>query len=229
MNNEAERRVLQLRISQKFEMLRDRYRRPDNTRWNGQQLQDATGGVVTRSYVSMMRKGKIENPGFDKLRAIAKAMGFPPELWFEDMESLRAEAPAVRDEEHQSIAERVNYLFELVRNERTGEPYTNAAVARMSLGDLKEDEVEGIRTGRIGNPTIAQILALSEVFGVDPSYFLDKTRKPPLLDKEALEALSDQKSRLLLHKSLNLSDGEKDMLIDMIEHLGNLRDANEIT
>ena len=48
----------------------------------------ATGGVVTRSHVSNLRKGKIENPGFEKLRAIAKAMGFPPELWFEDVENL---------------------------------------------------------------------------------------------------------------------------------------------
>jgi hypothetical protein len=31
----------------------------------------------------MMRKDKIENPGFDKLQAIAIAMGFPPETWFE--------------------------------------------------------------------------------------------------------------------------------------------------
>src|SRR5918997_922545 len=78
-----------LRISQKFEALRERYRRPDGTRWNGQQLQDAAGGVVTRSYVSMMSKGKIENPGFDKLRAIAKAMGFPPESWFEESDGIR--------------------------------------------------------------------------------------------------------------------------------------------
>ena len=218
---------MQLRISQKFEMLRDRFRRPDNTLWNGQQLQDATGGVVTRSYVSMMRKGRIENPGFDKLRAIAKAMGFPPELWFEEVDNPANAAPELRGEEHQSIAGRVNHLFDTIRNERTGEPYTSAAVARMSLGDLKEDEVEGIRTGRIGDPTIVQILALSEVFGVDPSYFLNRARKPPLLDREALDALGDQRSRLLLHKSLDLSDREKDMLIDMIEHLGNLRDANE--
>jgi transcriptional regulator with XRE-family HTH domain len=43
---------------------------------------------VTSSYVSNLRKGKIENPGFEKLRAIAKAMNFPPELWFEDVENL---------------------------------------------------------------------------------------------------------------------------------------------
>jgi transcriptional regulator with XRE-family HTH domain len=174
-----------------------------------------------------LRKGRIENPGFEKLRAIAKAMNFPPELWFEDVEVLPKAARPVRGEERRSIAERVRHLFEAIKNERTGESYTDAEVARMSLGDLTEEEVEGIRTGRIGNPTVAQVLALSEVFGVDPSYFLDRGKKPPLLDEEALRALGDRRSRLLLHKSLGLSDGEKDMLIDMVERLGNLRNADE--
>src|SRR5918992_690927 len=107
-----------LRISQKFESLRDRYRRPDGTRWNGQQLQDATGGVVTRSYVSMMRKGKIENPGFDKLRAIAKAMGFPPESWFEESDEMRAAVRVEAAGAGRDVAGRLNHLFGIVRNER---------------------------------------------------------------------------------------------------------------
>jgi transcriptional regulator with XRE-family HTH domain len=216
-----------LRIAQKFELFLDRYRRGDGSKWSGQDLDDATGGVVTRSYVSTLRKGRIENPGFEKLAAIAKAMNFPPELWFEDVENLPDAAGPARGGEHRSIAERVGRLFETIKNERTGEPYTDAEVARLSLGDLTEEEVEGIRTGGISNPTIAQVLALSEVFGVDPSYFLDRGKKPPLLDEEALRALGDQRSRLLLHKSLGLSDGEKDMLIDMVERLGRLRDAEE--
>ena len=216
-----------MRIAQKFELFLDKYRREDGSKWSGQDLANATGGVVTRSYVSTLRKGRIENPGFEKLGAIAKAMNFPPELWFEDVEILPEAARPARGEERRSIAERVRHLFETIKNERTGEPYTDAEVARMSLGDLTEEEVEGIRTGRIGNPTVAQVLALSEVFGVDPSYFLDRGKKPPLLDEEALRALGDQRSRLLLHKSLGLSDGEKDMLIDMVERLGNLRNADE--
>ena len=60
-----------MRISWRFELLRDKYSRPDGTRWHGQQPQDVTGGVVTRSYVSVMRKGEKESPGFDKMRAIA--------------------------------------------------------------------------------------------------------------------------------------------------------------
>ena len=47
---------------------------------------DATGGVVTRSYVSNLREGRIENPGLAKLEAIAEAMGFPPRLGFGDEE-----------------------------------------------------------------------------------------------------------------------------------------------
>ena len=77
-----------VQIAQKFEHFLEVYRRPDGSRWGGQDLHDATGGVVTRSYVSSLRKGRIESPGFEKLKAIAEAMDFPPELWFEDVENL---------------------------------------------------------------------------------------------------------------------------------------------
>jgi hypothetical protein len=42
------------------------------------------GGVVTRSHVTNLRKGRIESPGMDKLAARARAMGFPPALWFDE-------------------------------------------------------------------------------------------------------------------------------------------------
>ena len=76
-----------VQIADKFEHFLKTYRRPDGSRWGGQDLHDGTGGIVTRSYVSNLRKGRIENPGFEKLRAIAEAMNFPPELWFEDVEN----------------------------------------------------------------------------------------------------------------------------------------------
>jgi transcriptional regulator with XRE-family HTH domain len=224
LNDNAERRVWRVRISQKFESLRDRYRRPDGTRWNGQQLQDATGGVVTRSYVSMMRKGKIENPGFDKLRAIAKAMGFPPESWFEESDGIRDAVRVEPGDGEWNVAGRLNHLFEIVKNERTGEPYSSADVARMSLGDLAEDEVERIRTGTLENPTLSQVVALADAFGVHPSYFLETGRKPALLGEQEISALADQRARAILNKSLSLSDREKDMVLDMIQHLGELHE-----
>jgi transcriptional regulator with XRE-family HTH domain len=101
-----------VQIAQKFEHFLEVYRRPDGSRWGGQDLHNATGGVVTRSYVTSLRKGRIKNPGYEKLRAIAKAMNFPPELWFEDVENEpglssgrpswfldREERPTLLDEE----------------------------------------------------------------------------------------------------------------------------------
>lgn len=216
-----------MHIAQKFESFLDRYRREDGGRWSGQDLNDATGGVVTRSYVSTLRKGRIENPGFDKLRAIAKAMDFPPELWFEEGGELAGAERAERADDRSNLSERVERLFEAGRNARTGESYTDAEVARLTLGDLTQEEVAGIRSGRLKDPSVSQILALSDVFRIAPTYFLDRGREQPLVDEESLRALGDEKSNLLLRKSLGLSDAEKDLIIDMIEHLGHLRGANE--
>ena len=71
-------------VAQRFERLLDDHRRPDGSRWAGQRLDEATGGVVTRSYVTNLCKGRIESPGYEKMAAIAKAMGFPPAAWFVD-------------------------------------------------------------------------------------------------------------------------------------------------
>ena len=141
-----------MHIVQKFEALLEMYRHPDGRRWSGQEIDEATGGVVTRSYVTNLRKGRIENPGYEKLRAIAKAMGFPPEVWFED--GLGEGRTIEQAEESRGLSGRLEHLFEVVTNPKTGEPYTNAEVARMTLGDLSEEEVERIRTGAISDPTV---------------------------------------------------------------------------
>ena len=141
-----------MHVAQRFELFLDTYRRPDGSQWTGQQLDEATDGVVSRSYVTNLRKGRIENPGYEKMRALAKAMGFPPEAWFEDApgDGIRS-APT----EGQDLAERVEHLFETIEHPRTGEPYTNAEVARMSAGSLCEEKVEGKRTGKIADPTVS--------------------------------------------------------------------------
>jgi hypothetical protein len=38
-----------MHIAQKFEGLSEMYRRPGGHRWSGQEIDEATGGVVTRS------------------------------------------------------------------------------------------------------------------------------------------------------------------------------------
>jgi hypothetical protein len=181
-----------MHIAQKFEHLLDAYRRPGGHRWTGQQLDEATGGVVSRSYVTNLRKGRIENPGYEKMRAIAKAMDFPVEVWFE--ERLGEGRSIGETEESRGVVGRLEHLFEVVRNPKTGEPYTNAEVARMTLGDLSEEGVKRVRTGAVSDPTVGQVAALSSVFGVEPSYLLDRG-EPSLLDEELMQALRDENVR----------------------------------
>jgi hypothetical protein len=70
--------------------------------------------------------------------AIAKAMGFPPEVCFEEGLS---EGPSIgQAEQSRGVAGRPEHLFEILTNPSTGEPYTNAEVARMTFGDLTEED-----------------------------------------------------------------------------------------
>lgn len=204
------------RIGQKFEAFMEAYRRPDGRQWSGQNLQDATNGTVTRSYVSALRKGVIENPGYEKLAAIAKAMGFPPQLWFEEGDPKQEPQEDLQAAGRRSLAARLNRLFETIRHENTDLPYTNAEVARMSLGDLTEEEVEGVRSGKNANPSVSQVVALADAFGVAPSYFLDNNKKPPLLDAEAIDGLRDETTNEILHKSVNLPAREREMVLGII-------------
>jgi transcriptional regulator with XRE-family HTH domain len=221
--------IFDVTIAQKFEALLETYRRPNGNKWSGQNLHDATGGVVTRSYVTNLRKGRIQNPGYEKLGAIAKAMGFPPELWFSLNRDVTNEALTRAAAERRDIAGRVEYLFQTVKNDETGESYTNAEVARRTLrgvtaedGSLTEAEIQGIRTGEIANPSVNQILALADVFDVQPSYFIDG-KQPSLLDEETARALEDKATSAILHKSMGLSSRERDAILGIIQQFENLR------
>jgi transcriptional regulator with XRE-family HTH domain len=123
-----------------------------------------------------------------------------------------------------NIADRLNHLFEVIKNQRTGEPYSDADIARLSLGDLTAEDVGGIRSGKLENPSIGQVAALAEAFGVHPSYFLETGKEPALLGEQEINALSDERARAILNESLDLSDAEKDMVLDMIGHLSRLHE-----
>jgi transcriptional regulator with XRE-family HTH domain len=202
-----------MHVAQRFEHLLDMYRRPDGHEWTGAQLAKATGGVVPRSYVTNLRKGRIENPSYEKMKAIAKAMGFAPEVWFED--GLGEGRSVGQAEESRGVAGKLEHLFEVVRNPKTGEPYTNAEVARMTLGDLSEEDVQKIRTGAISDPTVGQVAALASVFGVEPSYLLDRA-EPPLLDEQLVQALRDENVRDITRESSRLPDGERQLVLAIV-------------
>jgi transcriptional regulator with XRE-family HTH domain len=202
-----------MHIVQKFEGLLETYRRPDGRRWSGQEIDEATGGVVTRSYITNLRKGRIESPGFEKMKAIAKAMGFAPEVWFED--GLGEGQSIEQAEESRGLSGRLEHVFEVVRNPKTGKPHTNGEVARMTLSDLSEDDIERMRTGALSDPTMSQIVALASVFGVEPSYFLDRG-EPSLLDEELVQALRDEDVRDITRESARLPDRERQLVLGIV-------------
>jgi transcriptional regulator with XRE-family HTH domain len=211
-----------MHIAQKFEDLLEMYRHPDGRRWRGQEIDEATGGVVTRSYVTNLRKGRIENPGYEKMRAIAKAMGFAPEVWFD--ERLGEGRAVGQADESRGLSGRLEHVFEVVRNPKTGEPYTSAEVARMTLGDLSEEDVERIRTGAISDPTVGQVAALAGVFGVEPSYLLD--RGEPLFDRELVEALRNRTVRETTREISRLPEKERRLVLGIVRQFGSENNAN---
>ena len=179
-----------------------------------------TGGFVTRSYVSSLRKGKIGSPGFDKLRSIAGAMGFPPELWFDDSLGA-APGPTVAGEEA-TVAERLKRLFETIVDDGHDKPYTTADVARMSYGGITEEEIDGILAGSIEHPTLDQVLALSEAFGVEPSYFTRRIRSANGIP----DSLAQEESTTIVRKTLALSGEDRKVILDLLDHLGRRRETS---
>jgi hypothetical protein len=147
------------------------------------------------------------------LRAIAKAMGFAPQVWFED--GLGEWRSIGQAEESRGVAARLEHVFEVVRNPSTGEPYTNAEVARMRLGDLSEEDVEKIRSGAVSDPSVGQVAALASVFGVEPSSLLDRG-EPSLLDGELVQALRDENVRDITRESSRLPDGERQLVLGIV-------------
>ena len=201
-----------MHVAQRFERFLDAHPRPDGSRWTGQKLDEATGGVVPRSYFTNLRKGRIENPGYEKMLAIARAMGFPPEAWFDETPGR-----VVARMEGQDLAGRVESLFDSIVH-----PGTSADVARMSAGVLTEEEVAGIRAGAIPDPSVGQVAALAAVFGVEPSYLVDQ-KGQPVLDDEVMDDLADETAAAILRESARLPEREKRIVLGIVREFGEAR------
>jgi ABC-type histidine transport system ATPase subunit len=74
--------------------------------------------VVARAYFVNLKKGCINSPGYQKMVAIAKAMGFPPAAWFEDGTDSALDwglAGALRDE---TVRDTVREMSRLSKREK---------------------------------------------------------------------------------------------------------------
>lgn len=207
-----------LPFDERFSRLLREYRKPDGSEWTPTEIRDATNGFVNLSYISNLQAGRIRKPGLDKLKAMADAIGFPWQLWLEDPEEW-AGISEMQANDKRSLADLLEHLFDVVENFRTGEPYTAREVAQLSGGKLTEEEVEGMLRGDLENPTLEQVLALSDVFGVDPGYWLSSPADAARLDRRTLEALRDPDVQLILQKSLGVSQEDRSMILLLIERL----------
>ena len=81
------------------------------------------------------------------------------------------------------------------------------------------EDVERIRTGAIIDPTVGQVVALASVFGVEPSFLLD--RGEPVFDGELVEALRDETVREATRAISQLSERERRLVLGIIRQFEN--------
>jgi hypothetical protein len=94
----------------------------------------------------------------------------------------------------------------------------------MTLGDLSEEDVQRIKTGAISDPTVGQVAALASVFGVEPSYMLDRG-EPSLLDEELVQALRDEDVRDITRESSQLPERERRLVLGIVRQFRNQKAA----
>ncbi len=218
--------------AEKFNIMLKVFAAPDGGGWTGTKMERATRGAVITSYFSSLRDGHIKIPRADKLEQISEAMGFPVQLWFKDLawwrdiyerwERGETVSQELSGEERRGLGNdlgvRLNRLIESRPSGETGRAYTDEEISRRSTGMLSREEVAALRRDSGMEPTWRQILALCEVFDVDPSYWSGgglPWRPSPAL----MRAVEDQESYAIFQNSLGLSRRDRTMLRVMSEHL----------
>lgn len=191
--------------ARRFELLLEAYRRADGEVWKGSELARATNQRVSSSYVTAIRSGTIKQPSDKYRRAIADAMGFPFEYWFLEVGELerrlkkeRRGAPrkkkrspwAAGDELAGLIGDQVAWTM---LDRGVGE-LTDSDLSEEIDGRLTEDEVRRMRAGEVERLAEAQALALSDLFGTEPGYWLAGPPRRDLITPEAA-------ARILRHRA----------------------------
>jgi DNA-directed RNA polymerase specialized sigma24 family protein len=75
-----------------------------------------------------------------------------------------------------------------------------------------------IRSGAIDDPTVSHVTALAGVFGVEPSYLLD--RGEPVFDRELVEALRDETVQEATRAISRLPERERRLVLGIVRQFG---------
>jgi hypothetical protein len=73
---------------------------------------------------------------------------------------------------------------------------------------------------------VGQVAALTAVFGVEPSYLVDREEPPPL-DAELLEGLSDETTREITREALRLPERERGIVLGVVRQFAGRSEAED--
>jgi hypothetical protein len=83
------------------------------------------------------------------------------------------------------------------------------------------EDAGGIRIGAIGALTVGQVAALASVFGVEPSYLLDRGK--PVFDVELVEALRYETVREVTREISRLPERERRLVLGIVRQFRDQR------
>ena len=210
---------------ERLELLLETFRRADGERWALREIEEATAGAASASYLSSIRARRISRVGERQRAALARVMRFPVELWDAEPEEwptiLERKRRAVEEGSAPAapVADLLEELFLRARHPLTGSAFTDSSAAELSGGRLTEEEVGRLRRGEIPDPPEETFLALCDVFGVPRSYWYGPAT-PPRLDEPTSRFLSGPRRLRALHmRLLELPEQERDEIGDMMQAL----------
>lgn len=218
-------------FGKKFVYLQDRYRKPDGSKWKNKEIADATDGFVSPNYISNLKKSRYHNPGYDRLRSIAEVMGFPPELWYQaDLGTdERGSQALARLKETGSLADKLNFLLEVRPDPETGGRLTDDRLSELALGRVTPERVRMARSGEIDELQAAEYFSLSNVFGIDLSFWYQRQPELSQLDPRTLASLRDQEAEAVLNKFHEIQRKEdRNIIKELLDRFAN-RGKDETT
>lgn len=125
---------------------------------------------------------------------------------------------------HESIAEKIDYLFRTVRRS-DGREYTYDEVEQGTSGRVSRSYVWKLRHGRNRNPSLDVIEALSEFFHVPPQYFFGSGLQQNEEARTAAEVaafLQDGRAREMAARARGLSPASLEAVNGLITSLRNI-------
>ncbi len=154
-------------------------------------------------------------------------MGFPFDLWLKEPEEWGDTSGGVPKSADvrgapTDLAGLLRHLMDSMVDSEMGAGLSDRDVSMLTEGRLSEEDVAAIRRGVVTNPTRAQLLALSDAFDIDPSYWFRRGESKPHIDPQALEALKDEQNYALLQKGMGLTDQQKRVVMSLMDQLAEM-------